>query len=56
MGFRGMKPGDSSTEDERKLRVKNTQLKLALAEATVQLRIWRKGSKYVDQVPSPTSR
>jgi transposase len=29
---------------------------LALAEATVQLRIWQKGSEYVDLVPSPTSR
>jgi hypothetical protein len=32
------------------------ELKLALAEATVQLRIWQKGSDYVDLVPSPTSR
>ena len=29
---------------------------LSLAEATVQLRIWRKGSEYIDSVPSPTSR
>lgn len=29
---------------------------LALAEATVQLRIWQKGSEYIDQVPSQTSR
>jgi transposase len=32
------------------------QLKLALAEATVQLRIWQKGAEHVDQVPSLTSR
>jgi hypothetical protein len=32
------------------------QLKLALAEATVQLRIWQKGSEFVDAVHSPTSR
>jgi transposase len=32
------------------------QLKLVLAEATVQLRIWQKGSEFVDSVPSPTSR
>jgi transposase len=31
-------------------------LELALVEATVQLRIWQKGSAFVDAVPSPTSR
>ncbi len=41
---------------ERRLRVECGQLKLALAEATVQLRIWQKGAYYIDQVPSPTSR
>ena len=41
---------------ERRLRAECEQLKLALAEATVQLRIWQKGAEYIDQVPSPTSR
>jgi len=41
---------------ERRLRLENGQLKLALAEATVQLRIWQKGAEYTEQVPSPTSR
>jgi transposase len=41
---------------ERRQRAEIQELKLALAEATVQLRIWQKGSEYVDQVPSPTSR
>ncbi len=41
---------------ERRLRLENGQLKLALAEATVQLRIWQKGAEYVEAVPSQTSR
>jgi transposase len=41
---------------ERRQRAEIQELKLALAEATVQLRIWQKGSEYVDQVPSQTSR
>jgi transposase len=41
---------------ERRRRAEIQELKLALAEATVQLRIWQKGSEYVDQVPSQTSR
>jgi transposase len=32
------------------------QLKLALAEATVQLRVWQHGNPLVDQVPSVTSK
>lgn len=32
------------------------ELKLALAEATVRLRIRQKGSEYIDQAPSQTSR
>jgi transposase len=48
--------GRAGTQTERKLRVEAEQLKLALAEATVQLRIWQKGAEHVDQVPSPTSR
>jgi transposase len=38
------------------LKAENEQLKLALAEATVQLRIWQKGAEHIDQVPSQTSR
>lgn len=52
-------PGPSrnaGTPEQRRLRLENEQLKLALAEATVQLRIWQRGAEYVDQVPSPTSR
>jgi transposase len=41
---------------ERRQRAEIQELKLALAEATVQLRIWQRGSEYVDQVPSQTSR
>jgi hypothetical protein len=41
---------------ERRLRLENGQLKLALAEATVQLRVWQKGAEYVEEVPSKTSR
>jgi transposase len=36
--------------------MENEQLKLALAEATVQLRIWQRGAALVDQVPSRTSK
>ncbi|HET7350480.1 MAG TPA: helix-turn-helix domain-containing protein [Marmoricola sp.] len=46
--------GESVTE--QRMRLENEQLKLALAEATVQLRIWQKGAEHVDQVPSKTSR
>ena len=49
-------PGNGVTSTERRLRAENEQLKLALAEATVQLRVWQKGAEYVDQVPSKTSR
>jgi transposase len=38
------------------MRLENEQLKLALAEATVQLRIWRKGAEHIPEVPSQTSR
>jgi transposase len=41
---------------ERRQRAEIQELKLALAEATVQVRIWQKGSEYIDQVPSQTSR
>jgi transposase len=49
-------PDGGQSQTERRLRHECEQLKLALAEATVQLRIWQKGSEYVDEVPSPTSR
>jgi transposase len=50
-------PGKSAgSADERRLKLENNQLKLALAEATVQLRIWQKGAEYVESVPSQTSR
>ncbi|WP_328677995.1 hypothetical protein OG905_27570 [Streptomyces sp. NBC_00322] len=50
-------PDGGQSQTERRLRITECkELKLALAEATVQLRIWRKGSEYIDSVPSPTSR
>jgi transposase len=49
-------PDGGQSQTERRLRTECEQLKLALAEATVQLRIWQKGSEYIDSVPSPTSR
>jgi len=48
-------PG-GGTPTERRLRAEAEQLKLALAEATVQLRIWRMGAEHVDAVPSRTSK
>lgn len=44
------------TPEQRRLRMENEQLKLALAEATVQLRVWQHGATLVDQVPSLTSK
>jgi transposase len=38
------------------LQPENEQLKLALAEATVQLRIWQRRAALADQVPSSTSK
>lgn len=49
-------PDGGMSPAERRLRGETEQLKLALAEATVQLRIWQKGAELVDQIPSPTSR
>jgi len=40
----------------RRRQLENKQLKLALAEATVQLRIWQRGAALIDQVPSTTSK
>lgn len=48
--------GQGGTQAERRLREEAEQLKLALAEATVQLRIWRKGAEHVDAIPSQTSK
>ena len=58
-GLDNMMPGPNGklgSSAERRLRMEAEQLKLALAEATVQLRIWQRGAEYVDQVPSVTSR
>jgi len=44
------------TQTERALRGEVEQLKLVLAEATVQLRIWRVGAEQVAAVPSQTSK
>lgn len=41
---------------ERRLRAENEQLKLALAEQLVQLRLWQKGAEHVPEVPSETSK
>lgn len=52
---RGPRSGEESPA-EKQTRLENEQLKLALAEATVQLRIWQKGAEHIDKVPSQTSR
>lgn len=51
----GGSPGAQGSPEQRQLRRENQELKLALAEATVQLRIWQHGAEYVDRVPSRTS-
>jgi transposase len=48
--------GKAGSPEQRRLRMENEQLKLALAEATVQLRIWQRGAAYADRVPSETSK
>ena len=48
--------GRAGTPEQRRLKLENQELKLALAEATVQLRIWQRGAALVDQVPSSTSK
>ena len=48
--------GQAGDPERRRLRMENEQLKLALAEATVQLRVWQRGAALADQVPSPTSK
>jgi hypothetical protein len=42
--------------EERRLRLENAQLKAALAEATVQLRMWQKCAEYAGKLPSVTSK
>ena len=49
------KAGSRGSLVERRQRTEIQELKLALAEATAQLRIWQEGSNYIDQVPSQTS-
>lgn len=48
--------GQAGNPEQRRLRHENEELKLALAEATVQLRIWQRGAAWADQVPSRTSK
>jgi transposase len=48
--------GEAGSQTERRLRAEAEQLRLALAEATVQLRIWRMGAEHIDAVPSQTSK
>jgi transposase len=48
--------GNAGSPEQRRLQRENEQLKLALAETTVQLRIWQRGAALADQVPSPTSK
>jgi transposase len=48
--------GKKGTPEQRRLQLENEQLKLALAEATVQLGIWQRGAALADQLPSATSK
>lgn len=48
--------GGRGTVRERVLEAEAEQLKLALAEAHVQLRVWQKGAEHASRVPSKTSR
>jgi len=49
-------PHGAGSPEQRRLRRENEELKMALAEATVQLRIWQRGAALADQIPSPTSK
>jgi transposase len=40
--------GAPAPPEQRRLRMENEQLKLALAEATMQLRVWQHGAALVD--------
>jgi transposase len=55
LGVPGVKR-QGETVEERRLRAEAEELKLALAEATVQLRIWQRGAQYADRVSSQTSK
>jgi len=48
--------GAKGAPEQRRLQLENEQLKLALAEATVQLRIWQRGAALINQVPARTSK
>ncbi|OBB19054.1 hypothetical protein A5761_06845 [Mycolicibacterium setense] len=48
--------GAKGNPEQRRMQIENEQLKLALAEATVQLRIWQRGAALIDQVPCKTSK
>lgn len=48
--------GGRGTARERVLVAEAEQLKLAVAEAHVQLRVWQKGAEHASRVPSQTSR
>jgi transposase len=48
--------GAKGSAEQRRLQLENEQLKLALAEATVQLRIWQRGAALADRIPSQTSK
>ncbi len=43
---------NEATSSSARQRAEIQELKLALAEATVQLRIWQKGSEFIDRVPT----
>jgi transposase len=47
-------PGSAQAVAERRLRAENEQLKPALGEQMVQLRILQKGAEHVGGAPSPT--
>jgi transposase len=57
VGWRTRSPGLGMVGvAERRLRLENEQLKLALAEQMVQLRLWQKGAEHIEDVPSVTSK
>jgi transposase len=57
VGWRTRSPGLGMVGvAERRLRLENEQLKLALAEQMVQLRLWQKGAEHMEDVPSVTSK
>ncbi|WP_157183170.1 helix-turn-helix domain-containing protein [Sciscionella marina] len=46
--------GQAGSAEVRRLRAENRQLKLALAGATVQVRIWEKSGEQVQRAPFPS--